>query len=247
MDSSQRNQTATSPFPGSPQVRRSPRNTEAPPMVNNSSIFQPVMVNLEEISKSKSGLSKLGAAQTKTKKEISKYVPHRLSESDAKPLLDHFEKADIKRKHGKSYVADTPDGTRDRPLSVFGVAEDVQHDRDTTPATRKKSKNEDSSHGFPQSQIANAFEADMVKRMFSENYIGNQGTTKAIEDHMASMPSDDKRSGHIAKIKMGTYQPGDSSQSVTTMQDAVLKRSNSGNHIDVLFALQHNNADVDRK
>jgi hypothetical protein len=173
-------------------------------------------------------------------------VPHRLSDADAKPWLQHYAKADAARASGKSYVWGAQD-QHNRSVTVFGVAENTFHDRGLTPAVRKSSPYEDNSHGFPQSMVSNPAETDRVNRMVAENHIGNQGTTRAIENNMGRQPASLLNSGHIAKVREVSYSPtNQTTQSPALIRDTTLRRSNSLNHIDVLHSMQHDNGDIPR-
>lgn len=227
------------------RVLRSQTQATLAPAISNGA-YKSVKLNLREGIKNKSGLSPLNAARKYTRKAISAYQEHRLDDIVAKPLLELFKQGDGARVKGKSFVHSTHD-TQRRPLSVFGVAENTQHDRGITPAVPKRSSNEDNSHGFPQSSVSNPFHTDKVHRMTAENYIGNQGSTREAETFMAKQSEALMKRGHIAKLRETVFDPKDTkTHSPTLVRDTVIRRSNSLNHIDVLYSHEHDNPDIDR-
>lgn len=235
---------ASSVFDASIRVTRQYAAAVVPDPVGDSP-YKPVVVTLEDASKSKTGLSPIGAATEFTKRKIGKYVPHVLADNVAKPILKKFREADEGRATGKSYIRETHDRLL-RPLSVFGVAESGGHERGETPQVQKGSFNQDNSHGFPQSSVRNPGEADRVSRMVAENYVGNQGTTRAIERFMDKQAELDADRGNIGKMRDCVFAPSEKTFAPEIIRDSVLRRSDSLNHLSVLFSMEHNNADIAR-
>jgi hypothetical protein len=237
----------STPVPTPPSTGRTTRSqtmaNNAPPISNGT--YKSVPLDLNEAVKNKN-VSPLRSARIYTAKQIRSYKAHRLPDTAAAPLLQHFSSAQKAWGQGTSYVASTHDA-HNRPLSVFGVAENVQHDRGLTPAVSKRSKNEDSSHGFPQSSVSNPFQTDQVRRMTAENFVGNQATTRTIEEFMAKQHQDLLKNGHIGKLRETSFHPNDNkTHSPSLVRDTVLRRTDSMNHIEVLFSAEHTNPDIER-
>lgn len=97
---------------------------------------------------------------------------------------------------------------------------------------------DDASHAIPLSGVSNQHVVNQRSMVFPENSVANRGGARVVE-RLALSQSASADFGNVGMITRWTVPPGN--ERPTSVTRAVLERSKSGNSIDLVFGVSHDN------
>ncbi len=201
-------------------------------------------VSNETFRLGKSGASALSLTRAHALNLLDAQVmasPMSLSDAENQFFLDQLSKR--QKQGGNSYVQSILD-KQGRTTQTFGFVDPVtdRSGRDTTPATPAMKIGDEQGHGFPQSLVVDPSSADQSKHMYAETKLANQGTTREVEELAKRLAQEDP-DREVVKHRIGIL--GTQDERPIGFQERVLRRTNSGNHFELIATLLQNNPVID--
>lgn len=197
--------------------------------------FNSQKINLQHLSKTRSGKKGKSAAAVQMKDVASRHVPFNLGQPA--PLLKLFAQADDAT---GDFIRSAANSSGQPTFALFKPIIN-HHARQAHPVAPHRLSNDDSSHMVSQALVLNDNQANRRDRMIAENYIGNQVVQAETERQAEALAAQTPHDVFVQRdIK---YDDSGRPNQVTS---TVLRRSNSGNNIRVMSSYQHGNEDVPR-
>lgn len=193
------------------------------------------------------GRNTITGARRAAEDRLSAFKAHRLKGVAKNYYLDRFREADTGRKKNSTFAMNLRRKRKKGGITdseTFGIIERTKGSGLTGRTVHTQNVPgmipgvDDPSHGVAMSAVTNQTAVNKKEFIFPESRVGNQGPARVVEEYARDLALT-SNAGDVAMVTRTSTKKG--SERPFEVQRAVLKRTKSGNNIDMQFGFAHDN------